>query len=117
MNGFASILLLMRFVSGVAGGSDQAVIESVHATQDVALDLDPRSDFWRTSRPVYMEEDGPGKTTPRYPTEVRTRWTKRNLYLLLVCPYRSRQRLRRRPNSLAHQPVFGVRGRLPIRKR
>jgi hypothetical protein len=87
MNGFANIVLLMLFVPGVAGGSDQAVIESVHATQDVALDLDPRSDFWRTSRPVYMEEDGPGKTTPRYPTEVRTRWTKRNLYLLLVCPY------------------------------
>jgi hypothetical protein len=41
MNGFANIVLLMLFVSGVAGGSDQAVVESVHATQDVPLHLDP----------------------------------------------------------------------------
>ena len=61
MNGFANILLLMLFVSDVAKGSDHAVIESVHATQDVSLDLDLTSAFWRASRPVYMEKDGFGK--------------------------------------------------------
>ena len=87
MNGFANIVLLMLFVSGVAGGSDQALIESVHATQDVALHLDPTSEFWRASRLAYMEKDGFGKIVPRYRTEVRTRWTKSNLYFLFVCPY------------------------------
>jgi hypothetical protein len=89
MNGFANIVLLalMLWVSGMAGGSDQAVIESVHATQDVPLHLDPTSEFWRASRPVYMEKDSLGKIVPRYRTEVRTRWTKSNLYFLFVCPY------------------------------
>ena len=87
MNGLANIVLLMLFMSGRAAGSDHAVIESVHATQGVPLDLDPTSAFWRASRPVYMERDGFGKIVPRYRTEVRTRWTKNNLYFLFVCPY------------------------------
>jgi hypothetical protein len=87
MTGFANILLLMLFVSETAVGSDYAVIESVHATQDVSLDLDPTSALWRASRPVYMEKDGFGKIVPRYRTEVRTLWTKNNLYFLFVCPY------------------------------
>jgi hypothetical protein len=80
-------LLLMLFVSGMAVGSDHAVIESVHAAQDVPLGLDPTSAFWNASRPVYMEKDSFGKMIPRYRTEVRTRWTRRNLYFLFVCPY------------------------------
>src|SRR5260370_28568825 len=87
MNGFANIVLLMLFVSAGAGGSDQVVIESVHATQDVPLHLNPTSDFWRASRPVYMEAAGLGYLVPRHATDVRTGWTKCNLYLLLVCPY------------------------------
>jgi cellulose/xylan binding protein with CBM9 domain len=87
MNGFASILLLTLFVSGVPVASEHAVIESVEATQDVSLDVDPTSAFWRASRPVYMEKDRYGKTIPRYRTEIRTRWTKNNLYFLFVCPY------------------------------
>ena len=87
MNGCVNIVLLALFVTGVAGGSDQAVIESVHATEDVPLQLDPASDFWRVARPVYMEKDSFGKSIPRYRSEVRTRWTKSNLYFLFVCPY------------------------------
>ena len=34
-----------------------------------------------------MEKDSFGKIVPRYRTEVRTRWTKSNLYFLFVCPY------------------------------
>ena len=76
----------MLLVSSV-GGSGQAAIDSVHAAQDVPLGLDPNSDFWRASRPVYMEKDSFGKIVPRYRTEVRTRWTNKNLYFLFVCPY------------------------------
>ena len=87
MNGFANIGLLILFVSVITGGSDQAVIESVLAPRDVALDLDPRSEFWRASRPAYMEKDAFGRIVSRFRTEVRTRWTKDNLYFLFVCPY------------------------------
>jgi hypothetical protein len=87
MNGFANIALLLLFVSGMAAGPEQAVMESVYATQDVSLNLDPASSFWAGSRPVYMEKDSFGKLVPRYRTEVRTRWTSSNLYFLFVCPY------------------------------
>jgi hypothetical protein len=87
MNGFAKIVLQMVLVAGMAVGSDQAVIESVFANQDVPLELDPTSAFWRASHPVYMETDRYGKIVPQYRTEVLTRWTKNNLYFLFVCPY------------------------------
>ncbi len=97
MNGFASIVPLMLFVSVMAGGSDPgvsdqaisdpAVIESVQAANDVPLNLDPTAEFWRASRPIYMERDSLGKSVPRYRTEVHTRWTKDNLYFLFACPY------------------------------
>jgi len=87
MNGFANIVLLMLFVSGAAAVSDPAMIESVYATRDIPLHLDPASNFWRASRPVYMEKDSFGKIVSRYRTEVRTRWTTKNLYFLFVCPY------------------------------
>lgn len=87
MNGFANIVLLMLFVSSMAGSPKQSVIESVRANRDVPLDLNPTSEFWRASHPAYMEKDGFGKIVSRYRTEVRTRWTKNNLYFLFVCPY------------------------------
>ncbi len=91
MNGFTSILVLMLFISSAAAGGeaaiDNAVMESVQADRDVPLALDPTSQFWRGSRPVYMEKDRFGKTVPSFRTEIRTRWTKNNLYFLFVCPY------------------------------
>jgi hypothetical protein len=87
MNGFANIVMLMLFVSIMAGGPEHDVIESVYATQDVPLDLDPTSEFWRASGPVYMEKDSFGKIVPHYRTGVYTRWTKNSLYFLFVCPY------------------------------
>lgn len=98
MNGFASLVLLMLLVSATTAGSDGAVIESIHATQDGPLNLDPTSEFWRASRPVYMEKDSFGRIVPRYRTEVRTRWTKSNLYFLFVCPY-EKLHLKPAPNT------------------
>src|SRR6266567_4170203 len=65
----------------------QAVVESTSAKQDAALELDPSTPFWSATRPVYMDKDSFGKAIPRYRTEVRSRWTKDNLYFLFVCPY------------------------------
>jgi len=47
MNGFANIVLLTLFATGLAGVSNQATIESVQATNDAPLSLDPTSEFWR----------------------------------------------------------------------
>lgn len=60
---------------------------SVYAPQDVALDTDPATVFWQSAKPVYAEVDKHGVPIPRYRTEVRSRWTSKNLYLLFICPY------------------------------
>jgi len=87
MNGFAKTVLILLFTARLAAAADSSVIASVQAKQDVDLNLDPTSQFWRASSPVYMEKDTLGKAVPRFRTEVRTRWTNNNIYFLFVCPY------------------------------
>jgi DUF1365 family protein len=101
MNGFAKLLLIwLLFVTELASAADQAIIASVRAAQDVGLDLDPTSQFWQVSSPVYVEKDTLGRVVPRYRTEVRTRWTKNNIYFLFVCPY---QQLYLKPSPTLQQ--------------
>ena len=73
----------------------QVVIKSVRADADVSLSTNPKSAFWRGAQPVYMESDTHGNPVPKYRTEVRTRWTKQNLYFLFICPY---EQLNLKPN-------------------
>jgi hypothetical protein len=87
MNGFANIVFLLMLATRMALGAEPAVMESVRADQDVALSVDPASQFWRGSSATFMDKDRVGKLVPSYRTEVRTRWTKDNLYFLFVCPY------------------------------
>jgi hypothetical protein len=93
-------LIWSLFVPALAGAASRAIIKSVQAAQDVGLDLDPTSQFWQVSSPVYVEKDTLGKVAPRYRTEVRTRWTKNNIYFLFVCPY---QQLYLKPSPTPQQ--------------
>ena len=99
MNGFANFFmtLLVGSLSTLVVG--QAVVESTFAKEDAALDLEPASPFWNSARPVYMEKDSFGKPVPEYRTEVRSRWTKSNLYFLFICPY-EQLHLKPEPNTL-----------------
>ncbi|HEX9109937.1 MAG TPA: carbohydrate-binding family 9-like protein [Terriglobales bacterium] len=98
MIGLARALMVAFLGSVTALAADSAVVESVHAERDVPLKLDPTSSFWSGSRPVYMEQDTFGKAVPGYRTEVRTRWTKDNLYFLFICPY-EQLHLKPKPNT------------------
>jgi len=71
------------------------IIRSTWAESDPSLDTNPTSSFWSGSKPIYMEADNYGKALPKYRTEIRTRWTKQNLYILFVCPY---EELNLKPN-------------------
>jgi hypothetical protein len=99
MNGFLKILILFISCSICAFAGDQT-IESTWAQFDTSLDTDPASRFWRGSLSIYMGEDGYGKPDPKYRTEIRTRWTKRSLYFLFVCPYEELN-LKPNPNTSA----------------
>ena len=80
------ILIMLICCSGWACAVGQT-IQSIWADSDPRLDTDPTSAFWRASEPAYMDSNPHGKRDPKYLTEIRTRWTSKNLYLLFICPY------------------------------
>src|SRR5579863_10454073 len=87
-----SAMLLTRFGEVAAKAR---IIQSNWADSDPILDTNPASLFWQNSLPTYLDADAHGKPDPRYRTEVRTRWSAKNLYFLFVCPY---EELNLKPN-------------------
>lgn len=87
MKFLVALCLLVTTGGAYAQSAEAGMFKSVYAAKDVALDTEPGSAFWRGASPVYAEVDGRGKVVPGYRTEVRSRWTGKNLYLLYVCPY------------------------------
>ncbi len=83
-----------------ATGTDRSTFRSAFADQDVVLDTDSRSAFWQSAPSVYAEVDSWGHVAAAYRTQVRSRWTKNNLYLLFACPYEELY-LKPSPNSAA----------------
>ncbi|MHB1701851.1 MAG: carbohydrate-binding family 9-like protein [Acidobacteriaceae bacterium] len=86
MRALAICLLVIGSVA-LAQDGESAIFKSVYAPADIALETDPHSAFWRDSLPVYAEVDIHGAAAPAHRTEVRSRWTNNNLYLLYTCPY------------------------------
>lgn len=88
MNGFGRALLVMFLAVVPAIAADLATIESTHAKENAPLAVDPASAFWKQAKSVWVERDTFGNTVPDLRTEVRTRWTDDNLYILFICPYK-----------------------------
>ena len=65
------------------------VIESRQSNRDFALTADPTSAPWRTVQPVIADRDQRGQAVAGHRTEIRSRWTEKNLYLLFTCPYQA----------------------------
>jgi hypothetical protein len=82
-----SVAIVILIVAGIASTTGPAAIECRQAEKDVPLVLDPASPFWREAHAVEMRRDRFGKVVPHFRGEVRTRWTKNNLYFLFTCPY------------------------------
>ena len=55
--------------------------------KDVALTADPDSRFWKGVAPVVATKNNLGVELPTNRTEIRLRWTEKNLYVLMSCPY------------------------------
>src|ERR1700744_3274749 len=100
MKRIATTCLVLMTGAASAQNTVSATFKSVYAKQDVSLDTNPKSAFWRGALPVYAERDNYGKPVPNQRTEVRSRWTKDNLYLLYICPYEELH-LKPSPNTLA----------------
>jgi len=81
--------LALIFVVATCARQVKPTIDSLHAKRDVELSTDAASPFWRASRPSYAEVDKEGHPLPEYRTEIRTRWTEKNIYFLFICPYKT----------------------------
>lgn len=86
MNCLLKILMLFFTCAGCAFAGAQT-IQSTWAKSDPPLDTNSSSSFWQGSPAVYMDADTHGNRDRKYRTEIRARWTGRNLYFLFVCPY------------------------------
>ncbi len=86
MSKFIKIVILFLTCAACAF-ADAQTIQSAWAESDPALDTNQTSAFWSGSPAVYMDADTHGKRDPKYRTEIRTRWTRQNLYFFFVCPY------------------------------
>ena len=100
MNGCVKTIFFILLAILPTLAADPGVVESKYAERDVALDLNAASPFWQASSKSYMERDSFGKTVTSYRTEVRTRWTKNNLYFLFICPF---DQLHLKPNPDTHK--------------
>jgi len=103
MNGFVSACLVVLLLGGTPVPKNENAIASVHSDQDVALTLDPSSPFWRDAGTVELERDKFGKTVPGLSAEVRTRWTKNNLFFLFSAPY---EQLYLKPDPITHKETY-----------
>jgi len=79
--------LLGLFSMPIAYAQETKTIESVRSAEEFALTANPDASHWRNVRGVFTERDQRGELVPGHRTEIRSRWTGRNLYLLFICPY------------------------------
>src|SRR5947209_13153241 len=80
--------LALCFVAVTCAGQAKPIIYSLHAERNVKLSTDPASSFWRASKPMYAQVDKRGQFLAEYRTEIRSRWTEKNIYFFFICPYK-----------------------------
>jgi hypothetical protein len=82
-----STTLVALFFLFAQATSQPGVLISTEARADFPLTADPTSREWRNAPLVIAENNPFGQPTSGHRTEIRSRWTKQNLYLLYTCPY------------------------------
>jgi len=80
-------LSLLVLSTSTIFAQDSKTIESPRAKTDFTLTADPDAAPWRAVRGVTTERDQRGQLVAGHRTEIRSRWTGNNLYLLFICPY------------------------------
>jgi hypothetical protein len=79
------LLLLLAALPLTADGP--GMLPSQYAKSDFALTADPSSREWKGAGVVFAENGPKGDPAAGHRTEIRSRWTDRNLYFLFICPY------------------------------
>lgn len=79
--------LMLLAVCGVTMAGEPGVIGSFRAKSDFELTADPASASWKKVKGVFAERGPKNEAVPGHRTEIRSRWTAKNLYFLFICPY------------------------------
>jgi hypothetical protein len=79
------------------------VIESLFAATALEMIADPARAEWRDVSPAVIDRDMWGTPLAGKPTEVRSRWSRTDLYLLYSCPYDALN-LKPDPNTAVQTP-------------
>ena len=77
----------MLAVASLALADGSGRMSSYYSKADFPLTADPNAKQWKGIQGVIAERDQMGEPTPGHRTEIRSRWTAKNLYLLFICPY------------------------------
>jgi hypothetical protein len=96
----ALVSLLFFFAAAV---DQTAVLESAYSARDFDLNPDPASPEWAKAPGVVADHNYLGEPIAGPPTEIRSRWTRQNLYLLYICPF-DELNLKPDPNPAAETP-------------
>lgn len=67
--------------------NDAGLALSYRAASDFALTADPNAPAWKDTAGVVADKGTRGDAVANHRTEIRSRWTEKNLYFLFVCPY------------------------------
>jgi len=88
-------LLLCLIALSTLLAREPEMMTSLYAASDFNLTADPDAAQWKAA-PAVVAENGPhGEPVPGHRTEIRSRWTAKNIYFLFICPY---QELNLKPN-------------------
>jgi hypothetical protein len=81
------LIVFVALLLSSAFAADNKVAITTEAPEDVALHTNPSTTFWNETVPIYADRDKYDQVLPGYRTEIRSRWTAKNLYFLFSCPY------------------------------
>lgn len=101
---FTQIVFTAMLSMAAAVADDVDVMSSHYAAEDFALSADPSAAQWRVTG-VIANSDPFGKPLPEARTEIRSRWTSKNLYFIFVGHYES---LYPRPNPNPAKEAWGL---------
>jgi hypothetical protein len=87
MRAIVSMLLFLAAAADQSAIDPSAVLESAYAARDFELSGDPAGPQWANAPRVVAGHNYLGEPIGGPPTEIRSRWTKANLYLLYICPF------------------------------
>ena len=87
MNALRMVLLSLAGLSLLCRAADPSKMLSLKADHDKELNLDVNDAFWREAPALSFHHDKDGKPISGHDTEVRSRWTSKNLYILFICHY------------------------------